>query len=113
MCDIFKDCKKAFDEKRNKNRSQTNELVEWYLVYKDKNVACCNENNMGSEVEATSRSKDKRKKTCFRWSPFMIDYISAYKSQIAFTGLDIEVDKPRMKAELRVMMVELYKIKLN
>ena len=73
------------------------------LVHKDKNLACCDENNMGSEVEATSSSKDKRKKTCFRWSPFRIDYISAYKSQMAFMGLDFESDKPRMKAELRVM----------
>ena len=68
---------------------------------------------MGSEVETTSCSKDKRKKTCFRWSTFMIGYISAYKSQIAFMGLNFEYDKPRIKAELRVMMAELYKIKLN
>ena len=61
---------------------------------------------MGSEVEATSCSK-KEKKTCFRWSPFMIDFISAYKSQMAFMGLDLESDKPRMKAELRLMMSEL------
>ena len=32
MCDIFKDCRKAFDEKRDKNRSQINELVESYIV---------------------------------------------------------------------------------
>ena len=32
MCDIFKDCRKAFVEKRNKNRSQFNKLVEHYLV---------------------------------------------------------------------------------
>ena len=44
---------------------------------------------------------------CFRWSAFMIGYISAYKSQIAFMGLDLEADKPRMNAQLRVMMVEL------
>ena len=73
---------------------------------------------MDSEVEATSCSKDKRKKTCFRWSPFMIDYISAwspfmidyisaYKSQVSFMGLDFGSDNPRMKAELRVMMAEL------
>ena len=35
------------------------------------------------------------------------DYISAYKSQMAFMGLDFKSDKPRMKAELRVMMAEL------
>ena len=62
---------------------------------------------MDSEVEATSCSKDKRKKTCFRWSPFVIDYISAYKSQVSFMGLDFGSDNPRMKAELRVMMAEL------
>ena len=37
----------------------------------------------------------------------MIDYISAYKSQIALMGLDFDADKPRLKAELRVMMAEL------
>ena len=62
---------------------------------------------MGSEEEVTSCSKDKRKKTCFRWSPFMIDYISTYKSQMAFMGLDFESDKPIMKAELTVMIAEL------
>ena len=77
------------------------------VVHKDKNVACCDENNMSSEVEATFCSKDKRKKMCFRWRPFMIDYISAYKSQMAFMGLDFESDKPRMEAKLRVMMAEL------
>ena len=35
------------------------------------------------------------------------DYISAYKLQMAFMGLDVEADKPRMNAELRVMMAEL------
>ena len=38
----------------------------------------------------------------------MIDYISAYKSQMVFRGLDLEADQPRMNAELRVMMAELY-----
>ena len=28
MCDIFNDCRKAFDEKCNRNGSQINELVE-------------------------------------------------------------------------------------
>ena len=28
---------------------------------------------------------------------FLIDYISAYGSQMAFMGLDFEADKPRMK----------------
>ena len=27
-----------------------------------------------------------KKKTCFRWSTFIIDYISAYKSRKAFMG---------------------------
>ena len=62
---------------------------------------------MGSEVEVTSCSKDKGKKSCFRWGAFMIDYISAYKSQMGFMGLDLEADKSRMKVKLRVMMVEL------
>ena len=37
----------------------------------------------------------------------MIDYISAYKLQMAFTGLDFDANKPRMNAELRVMMANL------
>ena len=40
----------------------------------------------------------------------MIDYASVYKSQMAFTGLDL--DKPRMNAELRVMMAEM-QLRLN
>ena len=36
-------------------------------------------------------AKIKGKKTCFRWSRFMIDYISAYKSQMAFMGLDLNL----------------------
>ena len=37
----------------------------------------------------------------------MIDYISAYKSQMAFMGLDFEANKPRMNVELGVMMAKL------
>ena len=37
----------------------------------------------------------------------MIDYISAYKSQMVFMGWDIEADKPKVNAELRVMISEL------
>ena len=37
----------------------------------------------------------------------MVDYISAYKSQIAFMVSDFEADKPRINAVLRVMMAEL------
>ena len=62
---------------------------------------------MVSKVKVTSCSKDKGKKTCFRWSAFMIDYISAYKSPMTFMGLEFEADNSRMKAELRVMMAEL------
>ena len=32
------------------------------MVYKDKNDACCDENNMGSEVEVTFCGKDKGNK---------------------------------------------------
>ena len=38
---------------------------------------------------------------------FMIYYMSAYKSQMAFMVLDLEVDKPRMNAELKVMMTKM------
>ena len=37
----------------------------------------------------------------------MIYYISAYKSQMAFMGLDFGDDKQRMNAELKIMMAEL------
>ena len=64
MCDIIKDCRKAFDEKCNTYRNQLNELVEQYLVklvHKNKNSACCDVNNMGSEAEVISCSNDKGK----------------------------------------------------
>ena len=44
------------------------------------------ENNMGSRVEVTSGSKNKGKKTCFRWSTFMIDYIPVCKITNGFKG---------------------------
>ena len=37
----------------------------------------------------------------------MADYISAFKLQMAFMKLDFGTDKPRMNAELRIMMAEL------
>ena len=37
----------------------------------------------------------------------MKDYISPYKSQMAFMGLDLQGDKPRMNAELKLMMTEM------
>ena len=85
--------------------------MNWLGVFSKKQfiktkIACCDENNEFKR-DATFCSKGNRKKTCFRWSPFMLDYISAYRSQIAFMGLDFESDKPRMEAELRVMMPEL------
>ena len=49
------------------------------------------ENKMGSEVEVTSCSNDKGGKTCFRWNASMIDYISTYKSQMAFMELDLKL----------------------
>ena len=54
MCDIFKNCRKAFDKKCNRNGSQINELVEHQLQkivkysIKKKNGVCWDENNMGS-----------------------------------------------------------------
>ena len=68
MCNIFKQCRKAFDEKRNRNGSQINELVEQQftknnkIFRKDKNGAQSGESNMSSEVEVTFCSKDKGKK---------------------------------------------------
>ena len=37
----------------------------------------------------------------------MTDYISAYKSQMVFMGLDIEADKPIKNAELIIVIAEL------
>ena len=37
----------------------------------------------------------------------MINYISAYKLQMIFMGLDFESDKRRIKTKFRVMMTEL------
>ena len=37
----------------------------------------------------------------------MINYISDYKSQMTFMGLDFKADKLRIKAELAEMMPEL------
>ena len=61
---------------------------------------------MVSEVRIIACNKDKGKPG-FRWNAFMLDQISGFKSEIAFMGLDFECDKPRMNAELGVMMPEL------
>ena len=37
----------------------------------------------------------------------MKDFIWAYKSKMAFMGLDLEADKPRVNAELKGTMAEL------
>ena len=42
----------------------------------------------------------------------MINYISAYKSQMTFMGLNFQADKLKIKSELRVMMAALW-LKLN
>ena len=60
------------------------------------------ENNMVPWVEVTSCSKDNRKK-CFRGRAFLL-FISASKSQMPIMELDFEADKPRMNAELRVII---------
>ena len=65
------------------------------------------ENNIGSEVEVISSNKDKERQPCFRWSAFIIDCISAYKSQMAFMELDFETSKRKMDAELKVIVAEL------
>ena len=62
---------------------------------------------MGSEVEVTSCSNDKREKTCFKWNAFLTDYISTCKSEMAFMGLDFQADTPRIKAGSTVMMADL------
>ena len=63
-------------------------------------------------VKVTFCSKNKGKKRVLDGVVFMANYISAYKSQMTFMGLDCEAEKLRIKAELRVMMAEL-QLKLN
>ena len=90
MCNIFTECRKTFDEKLNKNRSQINDLlINFYcnIIHKNKNGACCDENNMGSEVEIIACSKDKWKKTCFRWSAFMIYFNFSLQITHCFYGI--------------------------
>ena len=58
-------------------------------------------------MELTFCGKNKGKKMCFRWRAFMINDISAYKSQMTFMGLNFEADKLKIKSELRVMMTAL------
>ena len=62
-----------------------------------------------SEVKVTFCIKKKigKKTLWFRSSDFMVDYISAYKLQMNFLGLNFQDGKPRMNAELTVMMAEL------
>ena len=62
--------------------------------------------NMGSEVEVILCRKYKGK-SCFRWSALMKDYISAYKSEMAFVGLNFKEDQPSLNAKLRAIMAEL------
>ena len=69
MCNNFKDYRKTFDEKRNKNRCQINELLtniykKYFIYTKMVHTATYVENNMGLEVEVTSCVKDKRKNVC-------------------------------------------------
>ena len=62
MCNIFKDCRKTFDEKRKKNRSHINTANLFKIIHKSKNGGCREKNIMGSEVEVTSCSEGKGKK---------------------------------------------------
>ena len=93
MCDVFKDCRKTFDDKRSKNRSQIKKI---FTKTKTMHAATLFENNMSSEMEVTSYSKGKGK-IFLRWCAFML----------FFMGLNFEIDKPRMNPKLRVMMAEL------
>ena len=63
---------------------------------------------MGSEAKlVTSCSKDNGRKPCVRLSSFMIDYISAYRSPMAFMWLAFGSDTPRVNDEMRIIMTEL------
>ena len=55
-------------------------------------------------MKVTSCSKDKGENTVFYMEWFKINCNSASKSQMSFMGLDFEVDKPRMNAELRAII---------
>ena len=87
-------CRKTFDGKLNKKKQ--NKLMSCLPIFSKAPI-------LGSEVEVTSCSKDKGKKRILDGA-FMIDYISAYKSQIALKGVDFVADTPRINAKLRVMM---------
>ena len=69
MCDIFL---KSAEKHSMKSVIKTEvELMSWLsniylkIVHKNKSGACCNENNMGSEMELTSCSKDNGRKNVF------------------------------------------------
>ena len=47
---------------------------------------------MGSEVEVTFCSKGKGKKNEFSMERFVMNFISAHKSQMTFMGLDFKAD---------------------
>ena len=64
---------------------------------------------MGSQVEVTYCSEDKRKKRVL--DGVLLWQITSQFTRMTFMGLDFEADKPRIKAQLRVMMA--IKIKLN
>ena len=73
-------------------------IIQYKIVPKSKNGACCHENNMGLEVEATSYSKDKGEKNVFQMESFYDRLHLSLQSQMAFIGLDFEADEPRMNA---------------
>ena len=65
------------------------------------------ENKMGSEVEVTSCSNDKGGKNMFQMECFYDRLHFNLQITNGFYGIRFETDKPRMDAELRVMMAEL------
>ena len=65
------------------------------------------ENNMVSEVEVTSCSKDKGGKNVFQTGCFYDSLHLRLQITNDFYGIDFESDKPRVNAELRVMIAQL------
>ena len=87
----------ATENKRGINELQLS-LAQQRITHKNKiaRAATQCEKNMTSKKEVTSSSKNKERKTYFRWSTLqfqqLIDCISVYKSKMTFMDLDFDAE---------------------
>ena len=95
MCNIFENRRKASSKKCNRNGSQINELVEHQFT-KNNKIFHKEKKMVHAVIKIIWAQKWKelsvakiKGKACFRWSAFMINYISAYKLKLTFMGLDL------------------------